>query len=146
MRRTMDDSLSSKNSRQTLYLDAFRQCYGHRRKAGEIAGVPKTTYCRWFSEDAEFVSRAKEIREDIEEELFAVAARRAVNGDSTILMFLLRALNPQRFNEGLVRNAHAAKSLHQSPLFAKLLAMPSPSFSPLGLTLSTDTDSDDSVS
>lgn len=90
-----------KNKRQLEYLEAYFNCSGNKSKAGEVTNTPKATYNRWFREDKDFHQKSQSLLKQLESELLEIAIKRATSKSDTLLIFLLKAANPEKFCEKL---------------------------------------------
>lgn len=68
-------------------------------EAAKAAGVSKATVYRHRAEDEDFAARWAEVEEWSTEELEQVAYKRARDGDTTLVIFLLKARRPEVYRE-----------------------------------------------
>lgn len=74
---------------------------GTVRYACEAAGVSRQTVYAWKRRDPEFARQWDEAQEDAVEALEAAARVRALSGSDRLLMFLLRAIRPDKYGDRL---------------------------------------------
>lgn len=86
----------TKEFKQQKFLRALAQI-GTVTAAAKIANVDRHLHARWLKEDPEYPARMADAQEEAADRLEAIAYRRAVKGDRTLLMFLLNGLRPWKF-------------------------------------------------
>lgn len=75
---------------------------GHTiKRSCEIAGVKRELFYRWKKEYPKYAKLVDEARADKTERLESELYRRAIDGDTTASIFLLKCYDPQKFNEKL---------------------------------------------
>jgi hypothetical protein len=90
---------TSKKERQTRFLAEYIGSGGLRTAAAKRAQVPPRTMLRWFKNDLEFQAKIRdEVFPKLESVLLMEATRRAMNGSDSLLQFLLKAVNPSRYD------------------------------------------------
>lgn len=92
--------LSAKEEKQNRFLLAYLETCGNRTEAAKIAGVPLPTMYRWFREP-EFCERLTKTFQRFEQPLLEEAIKRALAKSDLLLMFLLKSINPERYDEGV---------------------------------------------
>ena len=114
-----DKKRSAKVERQRLFLLELINHSGNRTAAMHQTGVPASTASRWFNNDQEFLDLLDEVFPRLELKLFELALKRAEESD-TILIFLMKAANPKRFDEKyrakLLEKELPIKMIEQMPL------------------------------
>ena len=71
----------------------------NKKKAASIAGVGYSTCLEWFREDPEFVERFELGYDNWADELERVAIERAKTKSDTLLIFMLKAHRPDRYDD-----------------------------------------------
>lgn len=82
------------------FLELVRQT-GNTRLSADGAGVDRTTPYARAARDPRFAAQWAQAQEDAVDVLEAEARRRALSGSDAILMFLLRALRPDRYRDSI---------------------------------------------
>ena len=85
-------------ARKQAFLDELRQRYSvyHACKA---AGIGRTTVYAWRQDDDEFARAWDEALADAADVLEASAYQRALEGDTTLTIFLLKGAMPDKYRE-----------------------------------------------
>lgn len=83
---------------RTLFLRSLRST-GNLRSAAESVGVTTKQVRAAIRQDSSFASLVVEASEDFTLKLEGEAARRAMNGSDLLLMFVLKALKPEKYRE-----------------------------------------------
>lgn len=88
--------------------DAFIAEYfangGRKQAAAKTCGIGWTTVKKWFQHDEAFRERVEDFRDMWRDQLRAVAFKRATEKSDTLLIFLLKSLAPEEYDDQ-VRNA-----------------------------------------
>jgi hypothetical protein len=77
---------------------------GRKKAAADKLGIGWTTVKTWFQKDEAFRERVEEFRDMWRDQLRAVAFKRASEKSDTLLIFLLKSLEPETYDDQ-VRNA-----------------------------------------
>jgi hypothetical protein len=80
--------------RQEAFIDCYIACHGHISKSCEMARISRNAFYMWLREEPEFAERLHSRKLEWESQLHAKAAVMALNGNATMLKFLLEFLNP----------------------------------------------------
>lgn len=80
--------------RQEIFIDCFITCHGHIQKSCEMSKVSRNTFYVWLREEPEFAERLQGRKLEWESQFHSKAAVLALNGNTTMLKFLLEFLNP----------------------------------------------------
>ncbi len=96
-RREKRDSRQPKPPKTTA-LAAFRE-RGTVSGACAAARISRQTWYNWLKEDDAFARDAADAAEDVADGLEAEAVKRAKDGDTGLIMFLLRARRPSVYRE-----------------------------------------------
>ena len=85
-------------ARKKAFLEELRQKYSvyHACKA---AGIGRTTVYAWRQDDAEFAKAWDAALADAADVLEASAYQRALEGDTTLTIFLLKGAKPDKYKE-----------------------------------------------
>lgn len=67
--------------------------------AAKGTGYDRGTIYRWAEVDAEFAAAWRDIHEEFTDLLEATAQARAITGSDLLIIFLLKALRPEKFRE-----------------------------------------------
>lgn len=102
----------ARDVRQHKYAVALLEC-GNRVKAAKIAGIGSRTADRYHTEP-EFNELLKEEFKNWREELLAAAKKRALRDSDTLMIFLLKAVSPMEFDEGVRRQLIANQGLQDA--------------------------------
>lgn len=84
---------------QQKFLDAYVSNGGITKSALKAAGVSRDTFIEWKTNDPEFKKGFEEVQTHWVEELRKTAFLRAQAKSDVLLMFLLKALQPDVFDE-----------------------------------------------
>ncbi|TXH14441.1 MAG: hypothetical protein E6R03_09260 [Hyphomicrobiaceae bacterium] len=99
--------MSTKNPKQrnTLAQDEFIAEYfangGRKKAAADKLGIGWTTVKTWFQKDEEFKAKVAEFQDMWAENLRAVAIQRATAKSDVLLMFLLKSLLPETYDDAM---------------------------------------------
>lgn len=95
-----DSDVSPKEEAQDRFLAAYQESciVGEAAKA---SGVTRRTLYRWKDADREFASRWEETRRYVRDNLEGIAYKRADEGSDTLVIFLLKSLDPGRYRESV---------------------------------------------
>lgn len=80
------------------FLDGLRE-FGTVRHASAVADISRTTAYEYRKQDAQFKSDWKDALEDTREELEKSMYQRAMDGDTTAGIFMLKAMAPEVYRE-----------------------------------------------
>ena len=97
----------AREAKKNAFIGQLRQS-GMIREACAAAGISRTQAYRWKDRDSLFADRWMEALEDAADILEAEAWRRALDHSDTLLIFLLKGLRPEKFNDK-VRHDHFSK-------------------------------------
>lgn len=107
--------------------DAFIAEYfangGRKKSAGDKLGIGWTTIKTWFANDEKFRERLEEFREMWRDQLRAMAYRRAMEKSDVLLMFLLKSLEPETYDDATRRDKYLADHNLQSEAFVPVRAV-----------------------
>lgn len=98
-----------KDERRRIFLEEYAK-FGTQTTAAKIAGLSYNTIENWKKEDPSFAEAMKEANQMIVESLEKCAVERAKAGSDPILMFLLKALDRNKYGER-IRHEFAMKTL-----------------------------------
>jgi hypothetical protein len=84
---------------QQKFIDAYTTNGGITKSALRSSGVPRASLERWKTEDQEFKKAMKIAEEHWVEELRKAAFMRAQAKSDVLLMFLLKAMKPEEFDD-----------------------------------------------
>lgn len=99
-----------KDERRRIFLEEYAK-FGTQTTAAKIAGLSYNTIENWKKENPEFAAAMRESQQMLVEKLEKCAVERATGGGSDpILMFLLKALDRNKYGER-VRHEFAMKTL-----------------------------------
>jgi len=76
------------------FIEAFR-AEGSVYHAAQVVGIHRTTVYKWLEADAEFGTALDDSREDCYDQAESSVFRKALAGDSLLLMFYLKAHRPK---------------------------------------------------
>lgn len=93
--------------KQLAFIEAFVARRGNVMAACELADVSRTQYYEWRSRDPNFKRLMKRAMKQLEETLFEAACNHGFDGDSTLLIFSLKALNRARFDDRFIAQKYA---------------------------------------
>lgn len=92
--------------------DAFIAEYfvngGRKKAAADKLGIGWTTVKRWFQTDEAFRERVEDFRDMWRDQLRAVAFKRATEKSDVLLMFLLKSLEPDTYDDAIRRERYLA--------------------------------------
>ncbi len=88
----------TKNLKQKRFLEVYRNCANIRMSCDEI-GITRRQFYRWRDEDPDFKEQLQVLGEDATESLEKIAWERAQSTSDTLLIFLLKALRPEKYRE-----------------------------------------------
>jgi hypothetical protein len=74
---------------------------GRKRQAGEKLGIGWTTVKTWFATDPVFKEMVEDFKESWRDNLRAVALKRATEKSDTALIFMLKALDPEMYDDNI---------------------------------------------
>ena len=114
------DSTNSTHARYENTISSYDRCRVDRKRkflaaqqsgasitdAALIAGVHRTTPYFWRDQDPEFAQAWRDSRDSLIEGLEMEAFQRAAKGNDRLLMFLLKSLKPDTYNERLSAKSH----------------------------------------
>ena len=97
-KRTAAKNPNDRTARKQAFLDELRQRYSvyHACKA---AGIGRTTVYAWRQDDDEFAKAWDAALADAADVLEASAYQRALEGDTTLTIFLLKGAMPDKYRE-----------------------------------------------
>ena len=72
---------------------------GNVSAAARAAGIGRRTHYCWLDDDPRYVLAVEQAMEEAADVLEAVARKRAVHGSDLLLIFLLKAIRPEKFRE-----------------------------------------------
>lgn len=81
-----------------VFVEEYVKNYGHRRKAAEAAGINYDDMAPFFKDES-FLAVLKEAQERWHEELRNVAIERAKQKSDILLIFMLKALKPELYDD-----------------------------------------------
>ena len=84
--------------RKARALARYREI-GMVRSACLAAGIGRRTWYDWVEEDKLFAAMVSDARQDMADELEAIALKRAKDGSDGMLMFMLKTYRPDKFRE-----------------------------------------------
>lgn len=93
------ESLPVTSSQKERFLKAYTSNGGMTRNALKTAGISRDTLLQWQTNDPEFKKDFDEIQNHWVEDLRRTAFLRAQAKSDVLLMFLLKALQPQVFDD-----------------------------------------------
>lgn len=99
--------IESNKGTQAGFLEALVQRKGNISAACRIAEVSRSQVYEWKERDPEFLKLYKQTRKQLEEFLFEKACEHGEMGDSTLLIFSLKALNRARFDDQFIKQKYA---------------------------------------
>jgi F420-0:gamma-glutamyl ligase len=79
-------------------LIAYRE-HGTVTWATQAAGIDRSTWYLWLNNDPLFAREAEIAEQAVADELEAQAIKRAVEGDTTLIIFLLKNLKREKYGE-----------------------------------------------
>jgi DNA-binding XRE family transcriptional regulator len=112
-----------KETWQPRFLKAYEEL-GTVTHAATAAGVARSTVYQVEKNDPEFAAAFEEAREAAADRLERVAIQRAEETSDTLLIFLLKALRPEKYREN-VRVEHSGALSLNEVLFADALPVES---------------------
>lgn len=80
------------------FIKAFRATYS-LKEACELSLISRYKVNKWQSEDSKFAEEVSKVTKVITDDLEETAVARAKRGSDVLLMFLLRSLKPERYND-----------------------------------------------
>lgn len=83
---------------EKAFIDAYRQC-GSMSQSCDIAGIDRSTVHRRAQAYPEFMAMLEEAREEATDRLEAICRKRAEANSDVLLMFLLKALKPEKYRD-----------------------------------------------
>lgn len=92
--------------KQARFINALTDT-GNVSRSASTAGIKRSTLYKWRNEDQDFASRWDEALEECTCALEGEAIRRAKEGSDTLLIFLLKALRPEKYGQAV---RHVGKS------------------------------------
>lgn len=100
-------------AKQLAFIEAYVQRRGNVMGACEQASISRAQYYTWKSKDPNFKRLMKRAMKQLEETLFEAACNHGFDGDATLLIFSLKALNRARFDDRFIAQKYAmAKGLN----------------------------------
>ena len=99
---------------QTRFLAAYLAHHGHIGRACKEVGVHRNTVLDWRKKPTFRVKLTDAIKE-LEETLFAAAISRALEKSDVLMMFTLKTLNPERYDDNIRKAKWEAKRLAKAP-------------------------------
>lgn len=117
---------------QDNFLISYIESNGNVSAAAEKVGMERRTFYHWMKNDPEFVKRLEETKQQFADKLFNVAMDFAFQGDTTLIIFLLKSLQRERYDDGFIRQKYAIEKGLQPqveqfvPIRAVLVREPSP--------------------
>lgn len=100
-------------AKQLLFIEHYVARRGNVMGACTDAGISRTQYYAWRSKDPNFKKLMKRAMKQLEETLFEAACNHGVDGDATLIIFALKALNRARFDDRFIAQKYAmAKGLN----------------------------------
>jgi hypothetical protein len=99
--------ISANKAAQTAFLEALVQRKANISAACQLSGVSRSEVYEWKERDPEFLKLYKQTRKQLEEFLFEKACEHGEMGDSTLLIFSLKALNRARFDDQFIKQKYA---------------------------------------
>lgn len=87
------------NTWRPAFLAALRET-GNIRASCRVAGIDRRAVMRAYKSSLEFHAEWEKAMEEATDALEIIARRRAVDSSDTLLIFLLKALDPQKYREG----------------------------------------------
>ncbi len=96
--------------KKEAFLAAYADC-GTILHAARAVGISRQTVYNWQQADEDFAVAMHASTRDVRDDLFAEARKRAKDGSDTLLIFLLKALDPEMFREN-VRVEHSGRIGH----------------------------------
>lgn len=93
--------------RKSLFLKNYERFGCALVRASKESNISPQTIYRWKKEDTDFSEKMEVLRETMIEKLEAAALNRAAQGDSVMMIFLLKAFRPhiyRDFYSGSVQN------------------------------------------
>lgn len=106
---TVDVNSPSLKQKQTQFLEAFQSNMGITKTALLSVGVTEEEYAKWL-EDETFKKALQSIKQTWIEQLRKAAYLRAQGKSDVLLMFLLKALDPDTFDEDVRKENHRAQN------------------------------------
>ena len=103
-----------KRGTQAQQKKAFLAAYaelGTIVHACRAANVPRRTVYNWRQADEDFALALHDAGQDVRDDLVKEAIRRAKDGSDTMLIFMLKALDPAMFREN-VKVEHSGRIAH----------------------------------
>jgi hypothetical protein len=95
------------HNKQTAFLEALVARKGNISAACLLADISRAQVYEWKERDPEFLKLYKQTRKQLEEFLFEKACEHGEMGDSTLLIFSLKALNRARFDDQFIKQKYA---------------------------------------
>ena len=118
---------------QTAFLEALVARRGNVTGACETSDVSKSQVYQWLKKDAKFKKRYADTRKQLEEFLFETVCNLGIDeGDTTALIFSLKALNRARFDDAYARQERMLEKGQQplgtvaTPIHVELVRGPGP--------------------
>lgn len=96
--------------RKKAFLAAYRE-YSTITHACTAAGVGRSTVYDWQQADEDFAVAMHDARHGVRDDLVMEGVRRAKDGSDTMLIFMLKALDPEMFREN-VKVEHSGRIGH----------------------------------
>lgn len=100
-----DDAKQNKE----MFLNALFARRGNITAACEMVGISRAIVHQWKKIDPEFIRAYKYVRRRIEQHLFEQAQNLGEQGDSTLLIFSLKALNRRKFDDKFAQMLYQEK-------------------------------------
>ncbi len=101
------DGNTSKSSRtrltQQAFLAAFLENNGNVTHASAAVGIAPKTFYQWRKHDADFVQQLEEVDQAFADRLEETARTFAFQGDTTLLIFLLKSLRRTKYDDHVAR-------------------------------------------
>lgn len=92
---------SGKELRQEEFINEYLSNGGYKSTAAKAIGVHYDTIKSWFREDKQFKERLSEAEETFYEDLKRIAVSRAKEKSDTLMIFLLKALRPEVYDDNI---------------------------------------------
>jgi hypothetical protein len=116
--------------KKAAVLAAFKNC-ANVTKACELVDIARATFYGWLRDDPEFKAAYEASREEAIQVLEDEAVRRAtVGGSDTLLIFLLKALRPQKYRDSYRAEIAAPHGAPLVPTKIEIVCAPPPQHSP----------------
>jgi hypothetical protein len=108
-RRTVTET----EPKKAMFLAAYVSNLGNIARTCKELDIVRGTYYQWMKKDVKFKTEFRRACKELEEDLAEKAMTFANAGDTTLIIFMLKALNRSKYDDAFARQKHAIKEGRQ---------------------------------